>query len=428
MHHFIENIKRKRVGEWILLICDGFGSHATFPFLKLATANKVLLFRLPPHSTHITQPLDVGVFQAYKQHHGNAVDKAVRQGNVKFNRLDFLEAFQRFRNATFKPKTVKNAWKLTEIAPFDPSVIIDPLKERRDRGAQLSDTPSASEADDCLQRTPRGPSSHRQHIRALRDQFRHDLNTGAPVLRFLKASEKQTTALELHTRDLDDCQRASAKRNNRERFSNTVACSSGVITVRDCRKLHSTRLAKELKKAEGKAKREAAKAVKDPFNHCLASAAKHAVAKLKSMFDEMAARVAADEIELAQLEKEDEAEAEAEAEAETEKQKEHEEQELDSNEELPALNIMNYSYLSMARPSNVNETNYISPFRSGADLERRFQYQFSSLPPPPPLPTRRVEVPLPSIVYGHEYTEAEARDMLWRMKHSWVDEVDLTGL
>ena len=75
---------------------------------------------------------------------------------------------------------------------------------------------------------------------------------------------------------------------------------------------------------------------------------------------------------------------------------------------------MKYFYLNMARSVNVSETSYISPFRSEAELERRFQYQFNL----PPLPTRRVEIPLSFIVYGHEYIEAEARDMLWRMKHS----------
>ena len=78
----------------------------------------------------------------------------------------------------------------------------------------------------------------------------------------------------------------------------------------------------------------------------------------------------------------------------------------------------------MARPVNVSEVSYINPFRSEAELKRRFQYQFNSPPPS----TRRVEVSLPLIVYEHEYIEAEARDMLWRMNHLWVDEMDLMGL
>ena len=110
-------------------------------------------------------------------------------------------------------------------------MIIDSLKKRRDRETQLSNTSSTSKADDCFQRTSRDLNSHKQHIKTLRDQFRHDLNTETFVLRFLKINEKQTTALKLHTRNLNDCQRTFAKRNNRERFSNIVIYFNNVIIV-----------------------------------------------------------------------------------------------------------------------------------------------------------------------------------------------------
>ena len=113
-------------------------------------------------------------------------------------------------------------------------MIIDSLKKRRDREVQLSNTSSASEADNCFQRTSRDLSSHKQHIKALRDQFRHDLNTETSVLRFLKINEKQTIVLKLHTRDLNDCQQVFVKRNNRERFSNIIICFNDIIIVRNC--------------------------------------------------------------------------------------------------------------------------------------------------------------------------------------------------
>ena len=96
------------------------------------------------------------------------------------------------------------------------------------------------------------------------------------------------------------------------------------------------------------------------------------------------------------------------------KKKKEKKNELNSNEDLPDLNIMKYFYLNMARSVNVSEVTYISLFKSGAELKRRFQYQSNLLPPS----TWRVKVPLPLIVYEYEYIEAEARDMLWRMKHS----------
>ena len=208
--------------------------------------------------------------------------------------------------------------------------------------------------------------------------------------------------MKLYTRNLNDCQRAFVKRNNRERFSNIIVCFSDVIIVRDCRKLHSTRLIKKLKKAKNKAKREIAKVVKNFFNQRLASATKNAVAKLKNMFDEMIARVVADEIKLTQLKKKNEALFKSEA--------KEEQQKLISNENLSNLNIMKYFYLNMIKSVNVSEVNYINSLKSETNLKRRFQYNFDSLSSF--LSTRRREILLLFIVYEHDYTEAEARDML----------------
>ena len=281
-------------------------------------------------------------------------------------------------------------------------MIIDSLKERRDCETQFSDTSSISKIDDCFQRTSRDLSSHKQHIKVFRDQFRHDLNIEIFILRFLKISEKQIIVLKFHTQNLNDCQRVFVKRNNRERFSNIVVCFNDVIIVRDCRKFHFIRLIKKLKKAKSKAKREIAKIVKNLFNQRLISTAKNVVVKLKSMFDEMIARVVVDEIELTQFEKENEALFESEA--------EEEQQKLTSNENLSDLNIMKYFYLNMIRSANVNEVNYISSFKFETDLKRRFQYNLDFLSSS--LSTRRREISLSFIVYEHDYIEAEARDML----------------
>ena len=145
---------------------------------------------------------------------------------------------------------------------------------------------------------------------------------------------------------------------------------------------------------------------------------KNVVVKLKNMFDEMIAQVVVNEIKLMQFEKEDEAFFKFKA--------KEEQQKLTSNEDLPDLNIMKYFYLNMIRSVNVSEVNYISFFRFETDLERRFQYNFDFLPSF--LSTRRREISLPFIVYEHDYIEAEARDMLWRMNYLWMNEMDLTGV
>jgi hypothetical protein len=52
-----------------LLLLDGHGSHMNAEFLDRAKELNILILALPPHSTHLMQPLDVGVFQSLKRAH-----------------------------------------------------------------------------------------------------------------------------------------------------------------------------------------------------------------------------------------------------------------------------------------------------------------------------------------------------------------------
>jgi hypothetical protein len=85
-------------GVWRLLLFDGFESHLSKEFLGVLEANKVIPYRLIPHSTHLLQPLDVGCFQPYKHWHAEAVDAATRTGCTSFNKVEFLAAINSIRH------------------------------------------------------------------------------------------------------------------------------------------------------------------------------------------------------------------------------------------------------------------------------------------------------------------------------------------
>ena len=97
-------------------------------------------------------------------------------------------------------------------------MIIDFLKKRCDRENLLSDISFASKVEKkCLQRTSRDSNSHKAHIKALRHQYRNDLNIEALralFMRFLKISEQQTIILKLQIRNLNDCQQTFVKRTS----------------------------------------------------------------------------------------------------------------------------------------------------------------------------------------------------------------------
>ena len=50
----------------VLLILDGHTSHITINVIEFARANEIHLLCLPSHTSHVVQPLDVGVFKSFK--------------------------------------------------------------------------------------------------------------------------------------------------------------------------------------------------------------------------------------------------------------------------------------------------------------------------------------------------------------------------
>lgn len=56
-----------------MLIFDGFESHLNLDLIEFCLNHKIIPFCLPAHTSHILQPLDVGVFSAVQQYYGQAV-------------------------------------------------------------------------------------------------------------------------------------------------------------------------------------------------------------------------------------------------------------------------------------------------------------------------------------------------------------------
>ena len=50
----------------VLLVLDGHGSHITIEVIEFAQSNNIHLLCLPSHTSHILQPLDIGVFKSFK--------------------------------------------------------------------------------------------------------------------------------------------------------------------------------------------------------------------------------------------------------------------------------------------------------------------------------------------------------------------------
>ena len=77
--HFLEHAVGVRP---LLVLLDGHSSHYQPDLIRFARDHDIILFCLPPHTTHESQPLDASVFKPLKQN-WQACHEYVRPNLVK---------------------------------------------------------------------------------------------------------------------------------------------------------------------------------------------------------------------------------------------------------------------------------------------------------------------------------------------------------
>ena len=76
-----------------LLLCDGHDSHISAGFVRYCIDNKIVLFLLPPHSSHLLQPLDVGVFRPVKAAMSLLLGKLYATEISRLQKIEWLEIY-----------------------------------------------------------------------------------------------------------------------------------------------------------------------------------------------------------------------------------------------------------------------------------------------------------------------------------------------
>ena len=141
-----------------MLLFNGFDFYYTQEFLEVLEDNKVIAYRLPPHTSHFLQPLDVGCFQPYKHWHAQAVDYATYIGCTSFNKVKFLAAIGSIRAHTFKPRTIQKGWRDIGLVPPNAERIRENIQrdvaEFNADYANKSDSEADNEADNNAGNTP----------------------------------------------------------------------------------------------------------------------------------------------------------------------------------------------------------------------------------------------------------------------------------
>ena len=114
----------------LLLLLDGHSPHFCPEIIRAAAAEGVIIFTLPPHTTHLSQPLDKGVFAPLKVEWGKAVQDFISKNSGRdITRYDFSALFAKVWSKAMSLPNIMAGFRVTGICPFNRNAISLPSEE-----------------------------------------------------------------------------------------------------------------------------------------------------------------------------------------------------------------------------------------------------------------------------------------------------------
>ncbi|EEA20812.1 hypothetical protein TMatcc_000803 [Talaromyces marneffei ATCC 18224] len=230
--HFIPYINGRSMGSYRMLILDGHGSHLTAEFDRTCTENNIIPICMPPHSSHLLQPLDVGCFAVLKRHYGQQVEQRMRHGFNHIDKLDFLMAFPQARTEAYTARTIQNSFVATGLVPFNPDRVIQQLNIRL-KTPTPPPSRSSNTQSSCLQTL----QNIRQFVRQTTTiTKRINERTGTPnqvidqaIMRISKAYEITMNDLVLVRKEIHDLRAANEKeKQKRQKSKKQISIEQGI--------------------------------------------------------------------------------------------------------------------------------------------------------------------------------------------------------
>ena len=106
---------------------DGHESHHSAGFELYYQAHNIITICMPPHSSHILQPLDVGCFAALKKAYGRQIEDLMRAHINHITKVEFLIAFKAAFFTSMTKENILGGFRGAGLKPLDPERVLQQL-------------------------------------------------------------------------------------------------------------------------------------------------------------------------------------------------------------------------------------------------------------------------------------------------------------
>ncbi|KAM5529722.1 transposase [Fusarium oxysporum f. sp. phaseoli] len=228
LKHFDRCTTDRSVGAYRLLILDGHESHHSADFEIYCEENNIITLCMPPHSSHLLQPLDVGCFGPLKKAYGREIEHLIRCSITHISKTEFFPAFYAAFQATITEKNIKGGFKGAGLFPFNPESVISKLDVQLRTPTPVEEV--AEPSTPWTSKTPKTVLEAQSQSQYLNKRIRlHKSSSPESILGALKSLTKGTTAimhenalLKARVRDLEQANEilSRGRRAKRTRLQN----------------------------------------------------------------------------------------------------------------------------------------------------------------------------------------------------------------
>ena len=230
LKHFDAYTKARTVGARRLLILDGHESHHSLEFQDLCKENNIYTLCMPPHSSHLLQPLDVGCFSPLKRAYSREVESLMRDHINHITKLEFLPAFKVAFDRAFTSANICSAFRGAGLVPLEPDTVLSKLD------VQLR-TPTPPALTEALweARTPSNVRELEAQSSLIRERVRqHKSSSPASIIEAIdqlkKGAEVMILSAELMKERIASLERANKAASKRRERKKKRIQKQGVLT------------------------------------------------------------------------------------------------------------------------------------------------------------------------------------------------------
>ena len=169
LKHFDKHTAPRAKGPYRILVLDGHESHESIEFQDYCKSHNIITLGLPPHSSHFTQPLDVGCFSVLKRMYGRQIEGFMKAHIHHITKVEFLTAFKAAYPQSITVQNAQAGFRGAGLIPFDPQAVISKLDIKLRTPTPTS--PPSGDADPWVSQTPRNPTDALSQITLVRDRI-----------------------------------------------------------------------------------------------------------------------------------------------------------------------------------------------------------------------------------------------------------------